>query len=70
MLFRSRLSDNEAIKSEIAKKEAELNGAGRILLRASGTESLVRVLVEASTDTLASSVAEDLAAIVKRELGS
>ena len=67
---KARLSDNEAIKSEIAKKEAELNGAGRILLRASGTESLVRVMVEASTDTLASSVAEDLAAIVKRELGS
>ena len=67
---KARLSDNEAIKSVIAKKEAELNGAGRILLRASGTESLVRVMVEASTDTLASSVAEDLAAIVKRELGS
>ena len=67
---KARLLDNAAIKSAIAKQEADLNGTGRILLRASGTEALVRVMVEASTDTLASSVAEELATLVKRELGS
>ena len=67
---KARLLDNAAIKSAIAKQEANLNGTGRILLRASGTEALVRVMVEASTDTLASSVAEELATLVKRELGS
>lgn len=66
---KDKLEGNQAIKAAVAKSEAELNGAGRVLLRASGTEALVRVMVEASTDTLASSVAEDLAKIVKKELG-
>ena len=66
---KDKLEGNQAIKAAVAKSEAELNGAGRVLLRASGTEALVRVMVEASTDTLASSVAEDLAEIVKKELG-
>jgi phosphoglucosamine mutase len=67
---KEKLSSSEAIKNAVEKSESELAGAGRVLLRASGTEALVRVMVEASTDTLASSVAEDLAEIVKRELGS
>ena len=66
---KEKLNSNEVIKSAVAKSEAELNGSGRILLRASGTEALVRVMVEASTDTLASNVANDLAEIVKKELG-
>jgi phosphoglucosamine mutase len=66
---KDKLEGNQAIKAAVAKSEAELNGAGRVLLRASGTEALVRVMVEASTDTLASSVAKDLAEIVKKELG-
>lgn len=67
---KERLSTSEAIKSAVASSEAELAGAGRVLLRASGTEALVRVMVEASTDTLAHSVAAQLAEVVKRELGS
>ena len=67
---KEKLSESEAIKSAVEKSEAELAGAGRVLLRASGTEALVRVMVEASTDTLASSVAMQLAEVVKRELGS
>jgi phosphoglucosamine mutase len=67
---KEKLGSSEAIKKAVEKSESELAGAGRVLLRASGTEALVRVMVEASTDTLASSVAEDLAEIVKRELGS
>jgi phosphoglucosamine mutase len=67
---KEKLGSSDAIKNAVEKSESELAGAGRVLLRASGTEALVRVMVEASTDTLASSVAEDLAEIVKRELGS
>lgn len=67
---KEKLSGSQAIKSAVEKSEAELAGAGRVLLRASGTEALVRVMVEASTDTLASSVATQLAEVVKRELGS
>lgn len=67
---KEKLPTSTVIKSEVEKFEAELNGSGRVLLRASGTEALVRVMVEASTDTLASNVAEKLADVVKRELGS
>jgi phosphoglucosamine mutase len=66
---KDKLDGNDAIKVAVAKSEAELNGAGRVLLRASGTEALVRVMVEASTDTLALSVAQELAEVVKKELG-
>jgi phosphoglucosamine mutase len=46
-----------------------LGDAGRVLLRASGTESLIRVMVEASSDNLAQEIASSLAAVVKAELG-
>ncbi|MGI5180739.1 phosphoglucosamine mutase [Dactylosporangium sp. CA-152071] len=45
--------------------EAELGGAGRVLLRPSGTEQLVRVMVEASTLAIAREAAERIAAIVR-----
>jgi len=67
---KERLDSSVAIKEAVNKFESELKGEGRVLLRASGTEPLVRVMVEASTDTLASSVATQLAELVKRELGS
>ena len=66
---KEKLEGNKAINSAVQKSESDLNGAGRVLLRASGTEALVRVMVEASTDTLASSVANELAEVVKKELG-
>ena len=66
---KERLEGNSAIKAAVSKVESELNGSGRVLLRASGTEALVRVMVEASTDTLASNVAQELAEVVKKELG-
>ena len=48
------------------EKEAELGGQGRILIRPSGTEALIRVMVEAKTDKIARKVAEDLAELVKK----
>jgi phosphoglucosamine mutase len=50
---------------EIAEAEAGLAGEGRILVRASGTEPLVRVMVEAATTELARRTADDLAAVVR-----
>lgn len=50
---------------EIGSAEAALNGEGRVLLRPSGTEPLIRVMVEAATADLASSTAEHLADIVR-----
>jgi phosphoglucosamine mutase len=66
---KEKLDESTAIKTAVDKIEKELNGGGRVLLRASGTEALVRVMVEASTDTLASNIATELAEVVKRELG-
>ena len=49
------------IASQIAAAEKELGDEGRILVRASGTEPLVRVMVEAANESLAHSTAEALA---------
>ena len=52
--------------TDVAKAvEAELGGTGRVLLRPSGTEPLVRVMVEASTVDIARSAAERIAAAVR-----
>lgn len=58
----------DELADEIAAAELRLDGDGRILLRPSGTEALVRVMVEAATDQLARSVADDLAEIVRSRL--
>jgi phosphoglucosamine mutase len=50
--------------------EAELGRQGRVLLRPSGTEPLIRVMVEAPTDELARGAAQRLAAAVVTALGS
>jgi phosphoglucosamine mutase len=56
----------EDVLTAVAAEEAELDGAGRVLLRPSGTEPLVRVMVEAPTQTAAEQVARRLAAVVSR----
>lgn len=62
-----RAADELAV--EIAEAEELLQGDGRILVRASGTEPLIRVMVEATTDELARDVAERLAAAVHARFG-
>ena len=52
----------------MAEEEAILGDEGRILLRPSGTEPLVRVMVEARTHAEARGVAERLADVVRRQL--
>jgi len=54
---------------EIAAAEARLSGEGRILVRPSGTEALVRVMVEARSEAEAAAVADDLAGVVRHRLG-
>lgn len=65
---KDKLKDSQVIAAAIAKAEATLADSGRVLLRASGTEPLIRVMVEASSDNLAQEVAASLAAVVKAEL--
>ena len=59
---------NETVQAEVARAEKQLAGAGRVLLRKSGTEPVVRVMVEADTPERADAVAMHLAGVVKREL--
>jgi phosphoglucosamine mutase len=65
---KDKLASNSAITDAVKAAEARLGSSGRVLLRASGTENLVRVMVEASSDNLASEVATTLADVVRKEL--
>jgi len=65
---RNAVSTNEEVQKAIAAAEALLGQTGRVLLRASGTEPLVRVMVEAKTQEQADGVAASLANIVKENL--
>lgn len=65
---KDRLDQTEAVWQDVRGAEASLGEDGRVLVRASGTEPLVRVMVEAADPTVASRVAEDLADSVRRNL--
>jgi len=65
---KEKLVFSAKIKDAILESEKELAGSGRVLLRASGTESLVRVMVEANDLELAQKVADSLAQLVRSEL--
>ena len=50
--------------------ESEMNGAGRILIRYSGTESLARVMIEGADGDRIRTMADDLAAIIRQLIGT
>lgn len=63
------VTDNEKVKAIITQVEAEMNGNGRILVRPSGTEPLVRVMAEAPTEEQCESYVDRIAEVVKAEMG-
>ena len=65
---KERLASSSVIAEAVKVAETELGSNGRVLLRASGTEPLVRVMVEAQSDSVAQSVAAKLAQVVETEL--
>lgn len=67
---KERLGDSDAVASAIAAVEAELGAAGRVLVRPSGTEPLVRVMVEAPTEVGAQAAADRIAAAVRLDLAT
>lgn len=65
---RSRAAADEVLQLAVAQAELALSGTGRVLLRPSGTEPVVRVMVEAADVEQAQQLADDLAAVVKQRL--
>jgi len=74
-LVNVRVRDRRAIEgaaevhAAVREAEQELDGRGRVLIRASGTEPLVRVMVEAPSDEEAEEICGRLVALVERQLG-
>jgi phosphoglucosamine mutase len=67
---RTALAGHSGIAEAVAEVEAELGDSGRVLLRASGTEPMVRVMVEAATEEVAQAMADRLADIVREQLAA
>jgi phosphoglucosamine mutase len=65
---KARSDDDPVVAAAVAEAELELGDSGRVLLRPSGTEPLVRVMVEAASAPQAQQVADRLADVVRRRL--
>lgn len=61
--------ENEAIRSIVAKYTEELGDNGQLLVRASGTEPLIRIMAEGPNQVELESIAEEIAKVVRGELG-
>ncbi len=65
---KARADEDFVLAAAVAEAEAELGETGRVLLRPSGTEPLVRVMVEAASADQAQQIAERLATVVRQQL--
>ncbi|SFB24059.1 MULTISPECIES: phosphoglucosamine mutase [unclassified Bacillus (in: firmicutes)] len=63
------VTDNDKVKAVIESVESEMAGNGRILVRPSGTEPLVRVMAEAPSEELCAEYVERISAVVREEMG-
>ncbi|MED3747928.1 phosphoglucosamine mutase [Geobacillus stearothermophilus] len=66
---KEKAMENEQVKKVIQEVEAEMNGNGRVLVRPSGTEPLVRIMAEAPTEEACRAYVERIADVVRREMG-
>ena len=65
---KSRVETDDGLREAVTREAARLEGSGRVLLRKSGTEPVVRVMVEAATAQEAQESADRLAAVVHERL--
>ena len=65
---KEKLASNQVIAKAVSDVHQRLADKGRVLLRASGTEALIRVMIEAEDHSLAQELASELATLVKSEL--
>lgn len=70
MAERVDVNENQGVRKAVQEVEAELGDAGRVLLRPSGTEPVVRVMVEGKDEGQVKVLASQLAESVERELGA
>jgi len=63
------ISDNQTINAAVADAEQQLSDRGRVLLRASGTEPLIRVMVEGEDQQLVDQLVADIAGVVEEQVG-
>lgn len=66
---KTSFGDDAEINALIKKYETELNGDGRILIRASGTENLIRVMIEGKNTEEISKMANDIADLINKKFG-
>jgi phosphoglucosamine mutase len=66
----ARVADDPHVRDAVAAAEKDLTGRGRVLLRPSGTEPLMRVMVEGEDAARVRSLAESIAAVVRRVAGA
>lgn len=69
VMDKHHVTDNEKVKEVIEQVEKEMAGNGRVLVRPSGTEPLVRVMVEAATIEECDSYVNRIASVVRAEMG-
>ncbi|WP_299774090.1 phosphoglucosamine mutase [uncultured Pseudoteredinibacter sp.] len=62
------LAENQPIQKAIAAAETAMDGRGRVLLRPSGTEPVIRVMAEGEDSQLVSELAQELAQVVEKEV--
>jgi phosphoglucosamine mutase len=62
----ARPLDNAQVKAAIAEGQARLNSAGRLVVRVSGTEPLIRVMAEGDDPKLVAQVVKEIASAVKQ----
>ena len=61
--------EDDGVKKSIAEAEEQLSGTGRLLIRKSGTEPLIRVMAEGEDETLIHTVVGDIVSAVERAVG-
>ena len=69
MKIKEKYTDDLEIAAEIARLETLMEGNGRVLIRPSGTEPLVRVMIEGNDIEQITKLAEDLAALLNKRFG-